>query len=489
MAPRIAYATYATRYAILLAFSSAFVLVLYFLVNSKSRDLNPPTFIDNEGGFGLSTTSNIHDEIFMKSVDFIQNPLPSSAFGLLGARTATIVDWIEKLSNQEIDAETSEKCWMQIEKTVLSLYPFLCISNRKSVEPLGELRSSYTQDRGIVIPTSGSSLRFAIHLIQNLRYVLSTELAIEIAYAGDSDLSPYHREVLRSLGPNISILNVLEKFDDDVLNLNNGGWAIKPFAALASSFRDVILLDADAVFLQDPALLLEDPSFQATGALFFHDRLLWQNVFKDRAKWWRQEMAAADRRPSATLRQSKVWTEGYAEEMDSGAVILDKGRWGVLLGLLHVCWQNSEDPREAITYRTTYGDKESWWFGMELVGTPYAMEQHYGSILGKVDRSESIDKVCAFSIAHADRGDKLLWFNGSLLKNKAVNLTEFLALEAWMMDARWIKGATKQDLSCMTGGTIRDLDTDTTSVLQHSIEQAREADHRFEDILGLSGLS
>jgi hypothetical protein len=53
-----------------------------------------------------------------------------------------------------------------------------------------------------------------------------------------------------------------------------GGWALRPFAVLASSFKKVILSDADTVFIQDPTLLLQEPGFKDTGAIFYHDRLL-----------------------------------------------------------------------------------------------------------------------------------------------------------------------------------------------------------------------
>ena len=53
-----------------------------------------------------------------------------------------------------------------------------------------------------------------------------------------------------------------------------GGWALRPFAILASSFKKVILCDADTIFLQDPAVLLQEPGFRDTGTVFYHDRLL-----------------------------------------------------------------------------------------------------------------------------------------------------------------------------------------------------------------------
>jgi Mannosyltransferase putative len=53
-----------------------------------------------------------------------------------------------------------------------------------------------------------------------------------------------------------------------------GGWALRPFAILASSFKKVILTDADTVFLQDPSALLTEPGFMDTGAIFYRDRVL-----------------------------------------------------------------------------------------------------------------------------------------------------------------------------------------------------------------------
>jgi len=39
----------------------------------------------------------------------------------------------------------------------------------------------------------------------------------------------------------------------------------------------------------------------------------------------------------------------------------------------------------------------------------------------------------------------LLWFNGSLLKNKEIDSLEFDVPTEWMIDGTWEKGATKQD--------------------------------------------
>ncbi len=182
--------------------------------------------------------------------------------------------------------------------------------------------------------------------------------------------------------------------------------------------------------------------------------------------------------PSTTLLKSLVWTEDYAEEADSGVVVMDKSRIPLLMGLLHVCWQNRVPIREEVTYKMTYGDKETWWFGLELSNAPYAFEAHYGSIIGwlQVDENSKQEKVCSFTIAHVDEKDVLVWFNGSLLKNKAIDQDTYEVPSHWMMDATWEKGESKPEMSCMTRGVVRSLLPEQIKALEESIAAARTVD-------------
>lgn len=189
-----------------------------------------------------------------------------------------------------------------------------------------------------------------------------------------------------------------------------------------------------------------------------------------------------DRIPSDTLQKSKVWTEGYAEECDSGIVALDRGRLPVLMALLHICWQNSADVRTQWTYRLTYGDKESWWFGLELCSVPFVFEDRYAAVLGRTEMRQGQKSVCSFSITHMDDRDKLLWYNGSLLKNKAVNLTDFLIPENWMVDGLWVKGNTKAETSCMRDSKIRDVEEDVKKIISDSIAAAQRVDKEVQDL-------
>ncbi|MCJ1305338.1 hypothetical protein MMC08_008152 [Hypocenomyce scalaris] len=419
---------------------------------------------------------------------FIDYPLSDSDFGEMGSRVKILTDWIrtsETLS-ASIDPIKLESLKDYIQQTALALFPFLENPSRQDARnaPLKQLRESYMpKSKGIVIPTGKGTFRYACHLISNLRDILHSTLPIQIAYAGEDDLPLPFREAIVTMGANIETLDITRVLNDKTLNfkIEDGGWAVKSFALLVSKFEQAIVIDADAVFLQKPEVIFEShEGYQQTGTLLFHDRLLWQGAFRERHQWWEKEME--HHAIGETLSKSKVYMEGYAEEADSGVVVFDKGRLPVLMGLLHICWQNTLSVRQKFTYRQGYGDKESWWFGLALSGVPYTMEEHYGSILGQAS-TDRPNSVCSFTIAHVDEKDKLLWYNGSLLKNKAINKLEFLVPSHWMMDATWDKGAQKKDISCMRDGTVRDVDETVRKVVEASVEEAKKIDEKFKDLI------
>jgi alpha 1,3-mannosyltransferase len=424
----------------------------------------------------------MRDALIAESTPYIQSTPSDAEFGAMGIRTENLYNWLFKAEQlrPHLTSKENTELQFQLEYATVNTFPFL----KKDGEllPFSRLRNHILPgSRGIVIAAGHSHFRYLCHLLLNLRTVLKSQLPIQIVYAGDEDLPAKYRDVLTSLFPYVETLDIFSVFNDEGLDLVHGTWAIKPFALLASKFEHVIGIDADAVFLQQPEILLNQQAFTSRGALLFHDRLLWQNVFKDRAIWWHKQMDEAGRRtPSDTLQHSKVWMEGYAEEGDSGVVALDKSRLPVFMGLLNIAWQNTKTVREKWTYKQTYGDKESWWFGFELSGVPFAFEKHYGSIMGDVDESGKL--VCSFSIAHLDEKDKLLWYNGSLLKNKAINLTEFLIPKSWMTDGEWLKGASKQDKSCMRGSDVRSIDPEMVEVISRSVDEAKKFDKTLVDL-------
>ena len=446
------------------------VTVSLLLVLSGHSSKLPSQLISNV------TSLRSSDDVYLDLVAeyFANYPLTGPykhQFGELGSRVRIVQELVS------ISDERGTALDDSVEHAIASMFPFLLHqSNQTEKGPFSRLRKSFiTGSCGIVIPTGLGTFRFASHLVLSIRNVHHSGLPIQIVYAGEDDLPFQYRALLASLVDDVEFLDVLEVFDDEILKLKDGGWAIKAFAALASKYETVILADADAVLVQAPELFLEQQGYRETGTLFYHDRLLWQHVFAERHKWWREEME--HHLPSSSLLNSLVWMEDYAEEQDSGLVVINKSRLPVLMGLLHVCWQNSFEVRDEITYKITYGDKESWWFGFELCGTPFSFEQYYGSIVGwrDVDETEG-EKVCSFTIAHTDDNGDLLWYNGSLLKNKAVDENTFEVPTHWMKNATWQKGNSKPDISCMKGGIATKLTQIEMSVIEQSVEAAKAFD-------------
>ncbi|KAM0414614.1 hypothetical protein ACHAPT_013543 [Fusarium lateritium] len=402
-------------------------------------------------------------------------------FWEVGQRSRQLSRWLSQSDKLNPNSWVGKELLATTETTAQQLFPFLQKPSRNpgSSTPLSDLRKFFDKgSRGIVIPVGGGeqSIRFASHLIVSLRQVLGCRLPIQIVYAGDDDLSKEERNKISTLkgATDIEFLNVFDVFDDSTMKLKDGGWAIKAFAVLASRFEQVILMDADAVFLQKPETLFSQRPYVEKGAYLFHDRLLWQHAFRSRHDWWKDQIKI----PSPEMNNSLVWTEDYAEECDSGVVVVNKARVDVLVGMLHVAWQNTYDVREEVTYKLTHGDKESWWLGLELGGSTYEFEKHYGSMIGWADdaSAQNVTKVCSFVIAHTDDKDRLIWYNGSLLKNKMVDPKGYEVPEYWMMDGKWHKGASKANMSCMDGSEAVALTDKEKRVLKESIDAAKQVD-------------
>jgi alpha 1,3-mannosyltransferase len=80
---------------------------------------------------------------------------------------------------------------------------------------------------------------------------------------------------------------------------------------------------------------------------------------------------------------------------------------------------------------------------------------------------------------HVDEVGKLLWYNGSLLKNKLTNPTEFDIPTNWMIDGTWWKSALREDLSCMSGAPLRAMDGTEKKVLEENVLVAKRVDRRL----------
>lgn len=277
----------------------------------------------------------------------LQNPPESESFGDMGDRIARF----------SVLAEAATKDPLLDQQPLISLlrdyFPWWQPAPATYVPWLSQPKE-FLAEKGIVICAGYSNLIFAIHLIRSLRNVLNSTLPIQVAYAGDDDLSFHDRRVLTDLGANIETLDLLHYFDNGMSGLVGGSWAMKPFAMLASRFEKPIVVDADAIFLRAPDNVFdEEPGLRETGTLFWHDRAFVQKEDRGRHAWVRSVME--DREPSPMLNQSLFWTKDVYQEMDSAVVCMDKGRPNVFMSLLFASWMNTRQVRQQVTYNHVHG--------------------------------------------------------------------------------------------------------------------------------------
>src|SRR5688572_15296603 len=213
-------------------------------------------------------------------------------FSEVGRLTQLARGWVQFLDEAPLSEDT-HVLHDAIEGAITTLFPYLRHSPRHSGSrvPFKDLRDAIIPgSRGLVIPTGKTTMRHAAHLIRSLQDVLDTQLRILIVYAGDQDFPPEDRDKMQSRFMNVEFMDILTVVDDSTLQLGDGGWAIKAFAALYAPFEEVILADADCVFVQPPELLYDDPLYIDSGALLFHDRLLWQHAYRERHEWWQSQI-------------------------------------------------------------------------------------------------------------------------------------------------------------------------------------------------------
>jgi len=204
------------------------------------------------------------------------------------ARQTAILYQLLRLYDSTVRNETfgqeAEAFANSIERMQQILYPWITKpkAGYQYYDSFLNLTNSYTEEVGIVISTGkNGGFRWAVHQIVVLRAIMKCTLPIEVFYGGDEDLPEQYRTFINSLASTFSGLGSIATIDitnrfpdpDDVLGFP-GGWAMRPFAALASSFQTVILTDADTMFLLDPSVVVNEATLKEVGSIFWHDRLL-----------------------------------------------------------------------------------------------------------------------------------------------------------------------------------------------------------------------
>lgn len=251
--------------------------------------------------------------------------------------------------------------------------------------------ASLHAERGIVVACSDKYVDFLVPSLAYLRWEIGCKLPIEVWYAGD-ELSSQNKERLIAFG-GIAFKDIVDVMGPPAKSY--WGYHIKPLIVLATHFDEVLLMDADIYFYQDPERLFDNPHYIETGAFFFRDQPYWQlpsvpNAYHGGSiEYYRGRKAfflSLIDKPSRYMPHDwRHYWEGEeptfarpysSEHQESGCVAFDKRRHSK--GLEEIVKLNLN---RAVTYKHMLGDKETYWIGLEMAKEPYYVNPSHPYLL------------------------------------------------------------------------------------------------------------
>jgi Mannosyltransferase putative len=205
--------------------------------------------------------------------------------------------------------------------------------------------------KGLVIAASGNRYRYITGLYMNL-YVLrklhNSNIPIEIFYVGKKEeFSPRIKQMLIDLG-NITIYNLLDRLNYNVQEEDLRGYQTKPLAVIASSFEEVIVMDADALCFIDPTYMFTLDGYISQGMLLFKDYVDCMNfISRD------------------FIEMIGIGVDNYCRytddfEIDSSVVVVNKEKYWDALYTICVINVKSDSYHKS---KNVLGDKDTWLIG------------------------------------------------------------------------------------------------------------------------------
>ncbi|KAI9356942.1 mannosyltransferase putative-domain-containing protein [Pilaira anomala] len=328
-----------------------------------------------------------------------------------------------------------KEIWAIYKRLEKLLYPWLQ-PNWKSAFDINFSKNS--NKKGIVMCVGDGQFQHAATSVKAIRDILDSSLPIEIFYINQYDLSKENRDYFNNI-PNVKTKSIDRYINNAFTRL--GGWSIKPFAILASSFDQVMLMDADVFMFDKPEKFFEDEGYKKTGALFFLDRTLFDNYYEGK-RWLKSFLPNY----STFVEQSRWWKTTSTHEQESGIVLMDKRK--VLFGLLATCKLNDKNERDKVSYKHSHGDKETFWIGFEMSSTPYSFIKSFGAVIGGLGDAGADNTVCGNQL-HLDSNNKPMWWNGGLLRdknkweNRYMKFTHFAEGQDWEFGTSCIRETDK----------------------------------------------
>jgi len=323
--------------------------------------------------------------------------------------------------------------------------------------------------RGIVMCLHDNAVPMGLSLIQELRALGNRDL-IQIYHCLPSELSAASKELIYKMDGYVEIVDICilliadKTFTIDMAKKLQNFW-LKPIALIHSSLEEVMLLDADDVFLEDPSVLWTNVGYKTTGTLFFYDRVIKSNEYFNKkvihygGKYRKQlddrneSKSTLENRlrsianglalhktqylkkmvdifpfrnwnftyrgPSQKLLKSYAWKELTAHEQDSSVVLINK-RQPDSDTALSVMWYLATVHR--LEFDFSWGDKEAFWMSYELSNLDYYFSPWGASVVDEPeDMSTHPETLCGRSIAQYvpvnDENPQLFYVNGRTLMN------------------------------------------------------------------------
>lgn len=278
--------------------------------------------------------------------------------------------------------------------------------------------------KGLVIAANGIKYRYVTGVYMNIyviRNLYQSDIPVEIFYVGeDEQFNDQMKNKLISLG-NVKLVDLTDRLNTNVSDKRLIGYRTKPLAVIASSFQEVVLMDADALSFIDPFYFFELDSYKKHGMVLFKDYV---SCLKFINKDFINNIGIG-----AGNYCKK--TEGF--ELDSSCVVVDKERaWEALytICIINVESESYYNKKK----RNVLGDKDTWLIGSMFVDfDPYVSEADPGVML-------SYDKTGMKMIYGHLQSQKIKNFENSenserniplYYNNQAIDLTAFDGMEGW----------------------------------------------------------
>ncbi|KAI8832417.1 mannosyltransferase putative-domain-containing protein [Chytriomyces cf. hyalinus JEL632] len=272
--------------------------------------------------------------------------------------------------SSELLKETFIKLDVGFDKLARLVYPWIFRGN--AFPTLSAAVQSFTIERGIVFVIDNNGYERARSTMEHLRHNLNCALPIQVFYNGQYRLAYSSIRTLQEI-QNVQVLDAQSLLGSDLRDQVDDTDHLKPFALFASKFKQVIYIHQDQILLQNPDTLLNSSTiFKNTGTLLFHGPVTEDVGHSEWARW----LLGGVENSSNTAQQGRYMRNETKFDTDAGILAFDKSKIPVLHGLMAAAHLNRKGTREwtldwFLNANDQYGDRETYWLGMEIARAPY----------------------------------------------------------------------------------------------------------------------